>query len=199
MTDRESEASAIYLVGHGSFREPRLIELQYRRIIRYMETLDGKSGGSPDIFMDLNIRRSGELQNLSVLRKHMSDYARIFIDIEDSASDSVLQFVCEELAGGPKILNVFYDEGRVLDSRLKEIGGEKARADDLNDGSDFTCFFPSLTADILQEALREELNTGDCSSVEKRIDSLRHLKPYHGGGKQPFIEDRLRLKWKRPR
>ena len=194
MTDNAKEnASAIYLVGHGSFQEPRLIELQYRRIIRYMEALDGKSGGSPDIFMDLNIRRSDELRNLSELRQRMNDYTRIFIDIQDSRFDSVLQVVCDALADGPKILNAS-DDGGVLDRKVTETYGENAHAGDITDGSDFTCFFPTLASNVLEAALRQETTP----SILKCIESLRALQPYRGG-KKPVIDDGLILEWKRRR
>lgn len=200
MAEKTNDASAIYLVGHGSFQEPRLIELQYRRIIRYMEALEDNSAGSLDIFVDLNIhgRRSPEangLPNLSALRERMNDYDRIFIDIQDSRFDDMSRLVREALAGGPTILNVFYDEEKVLDRKLKAIYGKNARVDDITDGSDFTCFFPSLASNILEAALRTEILVDNPPSISNRISSLRDLQPYRGG-KTPFIEDRLRFEWK---
>lgn len=68
--------------------------------------------------------------------------------------------------------------------------------DDLTDGSDFTCFFPNLAAEILEAALRQEIIADNPPSIWERISSLRALMPYRGG-KKPFIEDRLRFEWKR--
>lgn len=147
MADRVNEASAIYLVGYGSFQEPRLIELQYHRIMRYIEARDDNTESSPDIFVDLGIpRRSGQrtldqLPNLRVLRDRASSYTRIFIDIEDRDFDNVSALVREALEGrGPKLLNVFYDDEKVMDRKLKQIHGS-ARVHDLTDGSDFTNLF----------------------------------------------------------
>ena len=68
MADRVNEASAIYLVGHGSFQEPRLIELQYHRIMRYIEARDDNTESSPDIFVDLGIpsqKRAADVRSTS--------------------------------------------------------------------------------------------------------------------------------------
>lgn len=202
MADRVNEASAIYLVGHGSFQEPRLIELQYHRIMRYIEARDDNTESSPDIFVDLGIpRRSGQrtldqLPNLRVLRDRASSYTRIFIDIEDRDFDNVSALVREALEGrGPKLLNVFYDDEKVMDRKLKQIHGS-ARVDDLTDGSDFTCFFPTLTSEILKAALREEIIAENPPSIWNRVSSLRAINPYKGGRK-PFVEDRLRSEWTR--
>ena len=200
MTEKTTNASAIYLVGHGPFQEPRLIELQYRRIIRYMEAFEGNSDRSPDIFVDLNIHgRSSstpdQLPSLDALRKRMNDYNQIFIDVEDSRFDNLSQFIRETLADGPEILNVFYDEEGVVDRKVKAIYGENARVDDITDGSDFTCFFPALASNILEAALRLEILADNPASISNRISSLRDLQPYRGG-KTPFLEDRLRFEWK---
>lgn len=202
MADKVNEASAVYLVGHGSFRQPRLIELQYRRIMRYIDALGNCVADSSDIFVDLHSpRQSGpraldQLPNLRALRERTSNYTRIFIDIEDGDFDSVSVLVRAALEGrGPRVLNVFYDDESVLDRRLKEIYGKNARADDITDAADFTCFFPSLVSDIVGTALRQEIVTGNFPSIWERIFSLKRLRPYRGG-KRPFIEDRLGIEWK---
>ncbi|MGB6875738.1 MAG: hypothetical protein WBD87_06850 [Candidatus Acidiferrales bacterium] len=192
----------MYLVGHGSFQEPRLIELQYHRIMRYIDARGDKTDGSPDIFVDLNsLHGSGprtldQLPNLVVLRERTNNYTRIFIDIEDSDFDNLSPLVRAALEGrGPKVLNVFYDDENILDRKLKGIYGNNARVDDITDGSDFTCFFPTLVSSILEAALRQEIVADNPPSIWERILSLKALKPYRGG-KQPFIEDRLSLEWK---
>lgn len=202
MIDKSKEASAIYLVSHGSFQQPRPIELQYRRIMRYIDARENETNGSPDIFVDfIDPRESrpptiGQLRNLRTLRESANEYTQIFIDIADSGSNDVSVLVHEALDDrGAKLLNVFYDDEEVMDRRLKEIYGKNARADYLTDGSDFTCFFPNLVAEILEAALRMEIIADKSSSIEKRILSLKALMPYRGG-KKPFIEDRLRLEWK---
>lgn len=202
MSDKTKKASAIYLVGHGSFQQPRLIELQYRRIMRYIDASENETNGSPDIFVDFNCPRDGrtraldQLPNLYTLSKRANNYARIFIDIEDSDFDNISVLVRESLEGrGPKLLNVFYDDEKVLDQKLKSNYGKSARVDDLTDGSDVICFFPNLAADVIEAALGQEIIANNIPMCE-RISSLRTLMPYRGG-KKPFIEDRLSLEWKR--
>lgn len=203
MSDTRNEASAIYLVGHGSFQQPRLIELQYRRIMRYIEARQDNTAGSFDVFVDFNCPRDGrtrtldQLPNLCALSERTNDYTRVFIDIEASGFDNVSVLVHEALEGrGSKLLNVFYDVEDVMDQKLKSMYGKNARADYLTDGSDFTCFFPNLVAEVLEAALRQEIIADNPSSIWKRISSLRALRPYRGG-KKPFIEDRLSLEWRR--
>lgn len=202
MSHKANQASAIYLVGHGSFQQPRLIELQYRRIVRYIEAREDDTDGVPDIFVDFNCPRDGrtrtldQLPNLCTLSEHVNEYARIFMDIEDSDFDNVSVLVREALEGrGTKVLNAFYDDEKVLDRKLKSDYGKNARTDDLTDGSDFTCFFPSLAANVLEAALRQEIIANNPPSIWERISSLKTLRPYRGG-KKPFIEDRLSLEWK---
>lgn len=170
--------------------------------MRYIEVRGDNTDGSPDIFVDLNSpRRSGprtlgQLPNLGVLRERTNDYTRIFIDIADSDFDNISPLVRAALEGrGPKVLNVFYDDENILDRELKRRHGKNARVDDINDGSDFTCFFPTLASSILKAALRQEIIADNPPSIWERILSLERLKPYRGGGK-PFIEDRLSLEWK---
>jgi hypothetical protein len=193
---------AIYLVNHGTFQEPRPIELQYRRIMRYIEARADDTDGSPDIFADFNSpdRRGAltldQLPNLGVLRRRATDYTRIFIDIEDSNFANLSPLVRGALEGrGAKVLNVFYDDENVLDRKWKAIYGNNARVDDLTDGSDFTCFFPTLVSRILEAALRRETIADNPPSIWERILSLKERRPYNGGN-EPFIEDRLSLEWK---
>jgi len=61
--------------------------------------------------------------------------------------------------------------------------------------------FPSLASEVLSIALRRELEhpTGTMENFQKvrrRIEALRVLRPYSGGGR-PFIEDRLSFEWRK--
>jgi hypothetical protein len=52
---------AIYLVGHGPRRQPRPIELQHARILRYLDALEKKLGidfWTREVFVDLNWPRT---------------------------------------------------------------------------------------------------------------------------------------------
>src|SRR5258708_8263594 len=59
MNVRDSVA-AIYLVGQGSISQPRLIELQHQRILRYRSALAGRyelGRSAPRVFVDLALPR----------------------------------------------------------------------------------------------------------------------------------------------
>lgn len=65
---------------------------------------------------DGRTRALDQLPNLYTLSKRANNYARIFIDIEDSDFDNISVLVRESLEGrGSKLLNVFYDDEKVLD------------------------------------------------------------------------------------
>jgi len=119
-------------------------------------------------------------------------------------SDYESGFVRELLeAAGAKVLNSFTDDEDAFKRDLKGRFGDNARDSDVDDSSDFVCFFPSLTSGVVETALRRELldpaddESKDLKRINKRIDGLRRLRPYSGGGR-PFIEDRLSREWQKP-
>jgi hypothetical protein len=208
--DSINPAAAMYLVGHGSFGCPRLIELQYRRIARYRESLEGNSGPPLDVFTDLNLPRGSsgperpeELPALVSLGEGIrsNKYKLVFIDLQDGASfnPSALTFVRPYLeSAGAKVMNAFYDDGRFLEQSLKRRCGRGAMVDHVTDASDMVCFFPGLASEIIATALRKELDDAVSQMVRmrisERIDALKALKSY-AAGRIPFIEGRLSSEW----
>jgi hypothetical protein len=199
--------TAIYLVGHGPFHKPRLIELQHRRILRYYDALGPRTAAKPDVYTDLNLPRvSGGPHKPEDLPAFMQlweairakQYTLVLLDLEDGVNQGSLLFVRPILQeAGAKVLNAFYDDDEVLERALKERFGRRALVDDITDGSDLVGFFPGLAGEVTEAALRRELGHGGLLQVNDRIDGLKRLKPY-GGGNVPFIEDRLSLEWKAP-
>jgi hypothetical protein len=65
MREAENEAGvAAYLVGHGTYRSPRLIELQWMRIRRYREMLGKKyetRWKELEAFVDVNFPRADRI------------------------------------------------------------------------------------------------------------------------------------------
>jgi hypothetical protein len=196
--------TAIYLVGHGPFHKPRLIELQHRRIMRYYDALGARTAANPDIYIDLNLPRTSGgphkpeglpafMQLWQAIRaKH---YSLVLLDLEDGVNQGSLLFVRPILQeAGAKVLNTFYDDDEVLERSLKERFGRRALVDDITDGSDLVGFFPGLAGEVTEAALRRELGCGGLLQVNDRIESLKRLKPY-AGGRIPFVEDRLSLEW----
>ena len=82
--------SAIYLIGHGPYREPRLVELQYLRILRYRNALGAKLDCSferGEVFIDLNYPRDDYSDDFSELDRltdalTKGDFDVVFVDIE---------------------------------------------------------------------------------------------------------------------
>jgi hypothetical protein len=197
---------AIYLVGHGPFHKPRLIELQHRRIMRVYELLGDQSGERPGVYTDLHFPRTAEgphkpdaLSALMQLRQEIraKRYTVVLMDLEDGVNQGTLLFVRPVLEeAGAKVVNVFYDDDRILERSLKDRFGKCASVDDITDGSDLVGFFPGLAGEVSQAALRKELAHGGLLPINDRIESLLRLKPY-SGGRHPFIEDRLSLEWQK--
>lgn len=217
--EKLAKAAAMYLAGHGSLVRPRLIELQYRRIQRYRAALSGliKTTLSPrDVYVDLRLPKYGagivdmrDIPAFERLRRRISSdmYEIVFMDIDEIrvglTPDYESAFVRERLErAGARVLNSFIDDDSVLEKALKARFGNRALADDVTDGSDMVCFFPSLASEITSAALRRELQDAtalesiDRRRIDRRIEALRRLRPYSGGG-TPFVEDRLHLEWRK--
>jgi hypothetical protein len=208
--------SAIYLAGHGSLSKPRLIELQYRRILRYREALAGsyeKGRSAPTVFIDLLLPRFGMghvgLDEVPGFRKLCNAVRRhqhkiVYVDLDDSKEaltpDYETAFVRALLEkAGATVLNAFSDDEEAFKRDLKKRCGQHARDYEVTDSSDIVCFFPSLASEITATALRREVqgaDDGQLRRVKDRIEALKRLRPYAGGG-HPFIEDRLSAEWQK--
>jgi hypothetical protein len=208
--------AAIYLAGHGSYIRPRLIDLQYQRILRYRELLRDQvalSISDRHVFIDLRLPKfaMGEiyLQDVPAFERLLqkvkaNEFQIVLVDLDEGSQGVESAFVREALEStGARVLNVFTDDGMVFDSALKARFGPLARDEDVTDSSDIVCFFPSLTSEVLSTALHRELEdshveeSGNLRRVAQRIEWLRTHRPYTGGGR-PFIEERLSLEWRKP-
>jgi hypothetical protein len=89
--------TAIYLVGHGPFHKPRLIELQHRRIMRYYDALGARTGTKPDVYTDLNLPRTSDgphkpealpafMQLWQAIRENR--YTLVLMDLEDGVNQA---------------------------------------------------------------------------------------------------------------
>lgn len=213
-----NQEAAIYLAGHGSYTRPRLIELQYRRILRYREALAEryeKGHSAPSIFIDYRLPRFGmghvnldEVPGFKKLRNAVRrhQYTLVYIDLDDikerltpDYESAFVRLLLEK--AGAKVLNAFSDDDDAFKRALKNRCGANAREYEVTDSSDIVCFFPSLAGDIAATALRRELQEpslagGQLHRVRDRIESLKRQRPYAGGGR-PFIEDRLSSEWQK--
>jgi hypothetical protein len=184
--------------------------------MRYREALAGryeKSRAAPTVFIDFRLPRFGmgrvnlsEVPGFRKLRnavlKHQ--HSLVYIDLDDSKEGltpdyetAFVRTLLEKVEA--KVLNAFSDDEEAFKRDLKKRCGQHARDYEVTDSSDIVCFFPSLASEITATALRRELQAyddGQLRGVKDRIESLKRLRPYAGGG-HPFIEDRLSAEWQR--
>lgn len=124
---------AIYLLGHGPYRSPRPIELQFMRIDRYRGLLGSKYRpwtSVPDqLFVDINYPRAGTrveqgafpsfCQLLEAVQTGQVNL--VFFDVEEQVGFHHHYGWISHLLkqAGAQTVNVFYDPDKVL----KEIPG----------------------------------------------------------------------------
>jgi hypothetical protein len=218
---KSKDWTAIYLAGHGKKTNPRLLELQYQRILRYRRAVlkrHNVNGATPIVFIDLRLPAFGmghvdlgEVPQFKRLHEEVQKHRceLVYIDLDEAGSgrmaDYESAFVRSLLeAAGATVLNAFTDDRDAFAQELQDRCGENAREWDVTDGSDMVNFFPSLASDIAVNALRKELDlpadrqSQEFQRIYGRIDALKQQRPYSGGG-VPFVEDRLSADWQRPR
>jgi hypothetical protein len=211
--------TAIYLAGHGSKTRPRLIDLQYQRVLRYHRALlrqDAINRAFPAVFIDIRLPAFGmghvtlnDVPRFVDLHREVENrrYDTVFMDVDEipprPTPDFESAFIRSLLeSAGAKVLNAFTDDGGAFRQELKERYGPNARDDDVTDSSDFVCFFPSLASEITSTVLSRELQismsrqSDETHRIYDRIQGLKRLRPYSGGG-IPFVEDRLHAEWRR--
>jgi hypothetical protein len=126
-----------YLAGHGSYLKPRLIGLQYRRILRYREAFAGryeKHRAAPTVFIDFHLPRFGlgqvNLNDVPAFKRLRSAvvkgrYNLVYIDLDDSKEgltpDYETEFARSVLEkSGAKVLNAFSDDEDAFKRALKK-------------------------------------------------------------------------------
>lgn len=213
MNGRHRTRSAIYLIGHGPYRQPRFIELQYLRIFRYRNLLNEVS--EADVFIDLNFPRLSaaplrpdELPEFVRLHEAVKakQYSAVYIDLEIGSGFKPYEFMfVPQLleAAGTKVFNAFYDDGNVLEAALKQRYGDHAHADEIDDASDFLNFFPAYAGMLVERSLRELGNQENRSNpmlgqVDRHVGNLKKDNPY-SSGRIPFVERGLEHEWYKTR
>jgi hypothetical protein len=214
-----STGTAIYLAGHGSKTRPRLIDLQYQRILRYRRALLSRHNINrtfPLPFIDLRLPGFGaghvtlnEVPRFVELYRGVKDrkFDTVFIDVEEvrpgltpDYESAFIRILLEE--AGAVVLNAYTDDESAFKQELKERCGPNASEDDVTDSADFVGFFPALAGEIASATLTRELQDSGYSRSEEirrinaRIDALKRLRPYAGGG-IPFVDDRLAADWRK--
>jgi hypothetical protein len=207
-------ARAAHLVGHGPLREPRPIELQLMRILRYRSLL-----GSNDEFrglwreshfyIDLNYPRSKpsyQRENFPQFHQLVDDQeARsiglVLIDVKESDGfyDSYSWIRLGLTGAGVRVVNVFYDSEKVLEECIEGQYRGRGHIEEVDDGSDFVNFFPTLSAAIGRAALNPgfRLDGRREEQFEAATNYLHRIgdrNPY-SAGREPFIQEDLADEW----
>jgi hypothetical protein len=207
-------AWAAYLVGHGPLREPRPIELQLMRILRYQTLLGSRDEfrgfwRESSIYVDLNYPRSKlfyRRENFPQFQKVLEDLegrsiGLVLIDVQESAGpyDSY-SWIREALMNvGVRVVNVFHDSEKLIKEYIEERYRGQGLVQEVDDGSDFVNFFPTLSAAIGRAALEPGFRLGDkgrerFEAATSRLDIIGERNPY-SGGREPFIQEGLTDEW----
>ena len=162
--------AAIYLCGHGPYREPRIIELQYLRILRYCRVLENKLAVELDVdevYIDINFPRTEyiqELNNLQRLVKNVKDKKVEAVIVDICRGDSFRQnkyspIIWDLEKAGAKVYNCFYDDEDALESLLVKRYGKKVNSYYLpNDREEFIELFPALASEVTYEVLEKRIH-----------------------------------------
>jgi hypothetical protein len=207
---------AIYLVGHGPRRQPRAIELQHVRILRYLHALERRLGTdfwTREVFVDLNWPRANywvpehfpELLKLAAaIREKSHDTVIVDLAPGDPRNWAPCDTIIPVLEGiGAKVYNAYFDDESALTEMIRDRYGKGADnvmfGSTPSDVSDFLAFFPALGSEIARHILRSEDDRygGPLERVFSRLHQIAEENPY-ASGQYPFLEDRLQRRiWER--
>lgn len=209
----QPNAAVAYLVGHGTCREPRPIELQWMRILRYQGLLMAKGTYlefTAPPFIDLNYPRGNPLHDKDIyssLRQLLEAienkvFSHVFIDLAPPQASFIDDYgwIASWLRrAGAHVINVHYDSEKVFEEHLNEAYLGQARIPEITDGSDFVAFFPTLSAEIATAALRRlhpypPTLPHTLGTVWSELGQLRSLSPYRAD-RQPFLQPELQEEW----
>lgn len=189
--------TAMYLVGQGPYRQPRLIEVQYLRLQRYISALEevlkeGLYVDDDDAYIDINYPREDmSLQHLPGLARLLEQissgkYRIVLVDLEIGqpfAPYKHMPILNTLRSTGVRVYNCFYDDEEALRNQLTQRFGisrnEVWRF--LDEWEDFVALFPALTAHIVQAALTDDVIYRD-ERLSRIVTKLRNSNPYQQGG-----------------
>lgn len=151
---------AIYLISHGPYSKPRLVDLQYSRIMRFIQHVNLKKiFGIQYIkilpsYSDVGVKNySPDYSGMPSLNRLIKDFEQklfcaVLIDVDDSQSFqyTVGQSVTDALrAKNVPYINVFW-EGELL---RKSLNVPDILSLPFHDDDDFFAFFPRYTNSLL--------------------------------------------------
>jgi hypothetical protein len=212
-TPSQEVGVAAYLLGHGPYRSPRPIDLQWMRIHRYRHLLGSKYGDAWSLmhdYIDINYPRA----NTKIDEQTFPSFFRllgavneglvglVFLDIEEEIGTShYYGWAARSLMeSGAQVVNVFYDSENVLEAHLAARFQGQAYIGDVDDASDFVAFYPALSSRIALAALRSlHRHAEGCEKVTPKeiwntLYDLKDLNPY-AANREPFIQEELVSEW----
>lgn len=199
--------AAVYLVGHGPYREPRLIELQYLRILRYRDALAEKLDKYieiKDIYIDLNFPRDMTAENLPNLmnlvdKLKQKSYDAVLIDIDNPMLQyhSIAPVIYTLERTGVKVYNCYYDDEDAMKLEfIKRFGRGSEKIAMTSDSEDIITLFPALAGNVILEAFDRDLERYNDERVHRIwqvAGNLRDQNPYTNC-RFPSISKRQSLK-----
>ena len=125
----------------------------------------------------------------------------VLIDVKESDgfydSYSWIRFALTN--AGVRVVNVFYDSEKVLEDCIEGQYRGQGHIEEVDDGSDFVNFFPTLSAAIGRAALNPGFRFDDrreeqFETTTNYLHRIGERNPY-SAGREPFIQEDLTDEW----
>jgi len=187
--------AAVYLVGQGTYREPRFIDIQYLRIERYVQTFHELNPDSyiriENVYTDINFPRKDRLLD------DYPQFKQMIIDIKQGLYNAVLVDIEEGWAFSPyqmspilntldnlniKVINSYYDSEKIMKEYYIDRFGEGA--EDYvysSDPEDVITFFPEIVSGVIYAVTKGN------SNLETVFHELDSYKPYTASQLLPMM------------
>jgi hypothetical protein len=206
------KSSAIYLVGDGPYREPRLIELQYLRVLRYANALGEKLKkrfGPFELFVDLAFPRAMDAEDVPSLMRLVGAIENgaigtVFLDLQIGRPYSPYenQPVVNTLRKtNVRIYNAYHDDEDAISDKVRGLfRGKVPYFHGTSDAEDIVTLFPGLAASVAREAICLGDRCGQTISAESISSELHNLgteNPYNASSLPLLSARRHHEMWKR--
>lgn len=185
--------AAVYLLGHGPYREPRLLELQYLRIVRYCELFAMQRHQFVDIratMCDVNHPRVGsattsclrDLPQLAALcaEIELGNIEVVFIDIAFGAAFNSGKYLGIPRAlkhSGATVYNCYYDDEQILLTELRSRFGDLTNPSDLpRDYEEIVSLFPRLAAGVADEIVAQAAPNRENGTLQEVLTEISHKR-----------------------
>ena len=186
------------------------------RIRRYLGLLESKDEfrcylGAMHVYIDLNYPRSKrnyDREDFPQFHQMLEDLETrsiglVFTDLQETVGfyDDYSWIRHSLTRVGVRVVNAFYDSEKVLEERLQAPFRGRAYVQEIDDGSDFVNFFPTLSASVARAALDQGSQfvgrqNDQFAAFSCQLDRIGERKPYIAG-QEPFVQVELINEWHR--